>query len=432
LALGAACLACAPAAALAQEPTWPSPQWQAREAQNFADASGRAVDWAANPGAPAPGGADPRRALARWNGARGQVLPIAYRNRYRARIVGHLFRPRHATGGLPAVVFVNGYGSTDEAYYWAAEDLAEHGYLVMTFNPQGDGGSDAKPAPEYCTPGGAWTRPQEMGIREQGSCAGQDPPEVLTGQGTSATFVATGRVGNEDTTGAAPVYRALAPRYVLGTLDAVAFLLSDRNPWRGSVDGGRVGVAGHSIGAWAALMAANGDPLRRFRAGVALDAFHHFDFGVTGREPTLFVQSEQENTLGPRVVPPSDPASPRQLHPTRAAFADLRTRGVDAGFFVLRGSTHDDFTDSFVQASRDGQRVASYLMLAWLDEHLRAGRAARRGARRLRARRFDRSADVSSIGTGSYDPARGNVPYTIGGERVAGHLSFYYPSELSE
>ena len=38
----------------------------------------------------------------------------------------------------------------------------------MTFEPQGSGGSDSKPAPEYCEPGGAWTRPQEMGIREQG------------------------------------------------------------------------------------------------------------------------------------------------------------------------------------------------------------------------------------------------------------------------
>jgi predicted dienelactone hydrolase len=424
-----ACISFA-APARAQDPPPLTPGWYTREAQNFADASGRAVDWAANPGAPAPGAADPLRATSRWNGARGDVISIAYRNRYDARIVGHLWRPKSASGPLPAVVFVNGYGMDEDSYFWAAEDLAEHGYLVMTFDPQGEGGSDTKPAPQYCRPGGAWTKPQEMGIREQGSCAGEDPPGVLTGQGTSASFVATGRIGDEDTSSAAPVYRELAPRFVFGTLDAVAYLLSARDPWRASIDPARVGVAGHSVGAWAALMVANGDPLHRFGAAVAMDAYHGFDFGLTGTAPTLLLQSEQENVLGPRLVPPSDPRSPGQLHPTRAVFSDLRSRGIDTGFFVLRGSTHDDFSDDFVQASRQGQRVASYLTLAWFDDHLRDGPAAVQGDERLHAERFDASADVSSIGTGAWDPAHGNVPYKIAGEPVADHLSFYYPSDL--
>ena len=69
-------------------------------------------------------------------------------------------------------------------------------------------------------------------------------------------------------------------------------------------------------------------------------------------------------------------------------------------------------------------------MLAWFDQHLRDGDRAQRGQERLLRERFDRSVDVSSIGTGAYDPSAGNVPYTIGGERVADHLSFYYPSDL--
>ena len=65
-------------------------------------------------------------------------------------------------------------------------------------------------------------------------------------------------------------------------------------------------------------------------------------------------------------------------------------------------------------------------MTAWLD----ASFGKRAGVRRLHAARFGRSADASSIGTGRYDPARGNVPYAIAGDRVADHLSFYYPSDL--
>lgn len=422
----------APAGAVAQDPAPGTPEWQAREVQNFSDASGRVQDWSAHPDAPPNGSSDPLRAAERWNGARGDVIAIEFANRYKAKIVGHLWRPKNVTAPLPAVVFVNGYGSGQVPYFWAAEDLAEHGYLVMTFDPQGEGESAAEPAPEYCQPGGAWTQPQEMGIAEHGSCAGKDPPEALTGQGTSASFVATGRVGNEDTTSAGEVYRAIAPRFVFGTLDAVAYLLSAQNPWRAQVDPARVGVVGHSAGAWAALMVANGDPLHRFRTGVSLDAYHRFDFGVHGTVPTLLMQGEQENVLGPRVVPPSDPRSPNQLHPPRAVFSDLQSRGIDTGFIVLRSSTHEDFSDAYMPASRKGQRVAAYMTLAWLDEHLGDGAAAQRARERLHADQFDASIDGSSIGTGTYDSAKGNVPYTIAGERVADHLSFYYPSDLYE
>ena len=106
-----------------------------------------------------------------------------------------------------------------------------------------------------------------------------------------------------------------------------------------------------------------------------MDAFHGYDFGVTGRAPTLLLQSEQENVAGPRTVPPSAPRDPGQLHATRGVFADLRDRGIDTGFYALRGSTHNEFTDVFTQASRKGQRVAAHLMLAWFDPHLRDGPA---------------------------------------------------------
>jgi pimeloyl-ACP methyl ester carboxylesterase len=418
----------APDAARAQDPAPGTPAWHEREAANYAYAQGRAQDWAANPSAPSPGGVDSLRAVERWNGQRGEAIAIEYRNRYEARIVGHLWRPKDAgSRRLPAVVFVNGYGSADDSYFFAAQDLAEHGYLVMTFDPQGAGGSDTDPAPQYCEPGGAWTQPQEMGIQEQGSCAGKDPDDTPLREAEGLGFVATGKVGNEDATGTRTVYRKIAPRFVFGTLDAAAYLLSDRNPWRANVDAERVGVAGHSAGAWAALMVAGGDPQRRFRAAVAMDAYHGYDFGVTGRAPTLLIQSEQENVAGPRTVPPSAPRDPGQLHATRGVFADLRDRGIDTGFYVLRGSTHNEFTDVFTQASRKGQRVASHLMLAWFDAQLR-GRGD--GVQRLHDERLSATVDVSSIGTGARDDAGANAPYTIGDERLADHLSFYYPSDL--
>ena len=106
----------APAGAVAQDPAPGTPEWQAREVQNFSDASGRVQDWSAHPDAPPNGSSDPLRAAERWNGARGDVIAIEFANRYKAKIVGSLWRPKNVTAPLPAVVFVNGYGSGQVPY----------------------------------------------------------------------------------------------------------------------------------------------------------------------------------------------------------------------------------------------------------------------------------------------------------------------------
>jgi hypothetical protein len=98
-----------------------------------------------------------------------------------------------------------------------------------------------------------------------------------------------------------------------------------------------------------------------------------------------------------------------------------------------------------------GEMVASYYTLAWLDRYVAAsGAVPTRGAgrdartlakdalRRLTASgtdRFDRSADAHSIGAGFYEarkadkaqrPEAGNVPIRIGGIPVRNLLSFQY------
>jgi dienelactone hydrolase len=102
-----------------------------------------------------------------------------------------------------------------------------------------------------------------------------------------------------------------------------------------------------------------------------------------------------------------------------------------------------------------GETVAAYYTLAWLDRYVAASgtatsRAAERRSklakdalRRLTASgtdRFDRSADAHSIGSGSFDarkaekadnPEAGNVPIAIGGLPVRNLLSFEYDSRYS-
>lgn len=408
------------------DPAPGTPGWFARELENFSASQQRGIDRLLQLSI-VPVDADPPRALDRWAPARGEALETSFENRYGASLAVTLFRPGiEPARPLPSVIVIPGLGQgVRSAYYFLAEDLAEHGYLVLVFDPQNQGKSEAQGRPETCEAGGAWQKPQEMGLREQGSCAGQPPARAAdTNVPGTASLAGHAIVGTDaDHASTAETYRQIAPTFVFGALDATAWLLSDANPWRAWVDAARIGLAGHSAGAYGAAQAANGDPLHRFQAAVALDGYHPIDLGVAPHVPTLFIQSEQE--LAPRVAPPQNP---RSLHPTWESFDAFRAAGLASGHLILRSSTHLDFTDGAGLASRYGARYASYFTLAWLDYFLKGDQS---GAMRLFAERFDDSVDVSSIGTGGIGADGRNAPPMIAGQPLADAYSYYYPGALS-
>jgi pimeloyl-ACP methyl ester carboxylesterase len=437
LAGSAAVLTLAAGAAVA-DPAPGTPEWYAAEAGNWADSTGRLRDQLANPEYVAlrtrqadPNNAHPYRAPELWAPARGRVWPVAYRNRYGARISGHVWAPKAGTPGAPypAVVFVNGSGDREEEYWSFGQDLAEHGYVVLTFDPQGAGASDTKPAERYCDPNGDWRKPQEMGVTEHGSCAGENGDEVSATVGQVpgvVDLVVGGHTGQQGTLDVQELYKELEPNFVYGALDARDFLVSTASPVRRLVDSRRIALAGHSLGAYAAALTANGDPKHRFAAAVAMDSYAHLDHGVVPRVPTMHLQSEQELFSGPRLAAPP----PTALHATRRDYAHAVARRVPSLFAVLAGSTHQEFAyvgpEAHLPASSAGQRVATYFTLAWLDRWLKGDRTA---TRRLLAQRFDSSADVSAIGLGHWDPAtQTNQPYHLAGSAVRDVLSRYYVS----
>ena len=402
-------------------PAIPTPDFLAAEANNFVASTGRAQAWLSDPDFLAsPAAFDPARAVDRWAAAgRGRTRVVSWRNRYDVHISGRLYAPPRGSGPFPTVVFVPGAGVSKDAYHWVGEDLAEHGYVVLAFDPQGQGASGATPPARFCRPG-EWQRRQELGMRETGSCAGQDPmSSAVTSNTEQVEFIAQARTGRVDPGVIAGTYRTLAPRFVLGALDAVRWLTSTADPWRRLVARDRLGIVGHSIGAYAANLVGNGDPRRRFRASVAMDAFYANDRGVRPRVPTLMMQSEQETLIGPHAAPVGSPRSPRTLHPTRATWRQFLDSPVDAAFLVPAASNHNDFTDALQPASFLGQRTAAVAMGAWLDRYVAGRRAGL--APLLRGRPGD-LVDASSIGTGQ--PILGDRLWTE-------LLSMHYPTEIS-
>lgn len=434
--------------ALAAAP--PDPAFLVAEAANYANAYGRSVDQQAHPefqqrlaGRAAIAAQQQRMEpllvdpyLLDWGGERGTRVPASWHNRYGARIDAHLWLPP-GDGIHPAVVLVNGCCAAGEERYWAmAQGLAEHGYVVLTMDLQGQGDSDVEPsrAPvDFCDPAGSWREPQEMGLREEGPCAGMPPAE----DGGPGDLIELMLWRGETFDPAPGPWMRRIPMYALGAIDATDWLLSDANPFRSRVDEHRLGIVGHSAGAYAAALVANGEPKRRFRAAVAWDSHGLLPEHVAPRVPTLFQHADAEDTRP--AIEPSSFLLPGHREATR--FSQAR---VDSGLVVLGGSTHQEW--NFVpylpvtalgacpcfQASREGERVALYYTVAWLDRYLGRGRSGRPSADgRLFAATYDGSVDAFSIGQGRWDPVEvRNVPYTIAGHRASDRLSHLYRSWL--
>lgn len=461
--LTAAAVLAAPAAALAGPPPGQpgSPEYVAHDLKNIADAFGRQTgqqladpdylpslvfeankvslnqlaDQVANltrpaisPGNVVPGWNVGNPLRAGWNGTRGIEVPVSWENRYGALIRGHVFAPKPGardpytgrtlpTAKLPGVVITTGsVQGSERMYFWLAQDLAERGYTVLTYDVQGQGTSETFPhegpvnALPFCNP---FAEPQDL---EQFGCPGvpfQQPAN-----------------------------------FVHGTTDALDFFTSDANPLRGQLDTSKLAIAGHSLGAAAVSYVQGADP--RVKAVVALDKLDASGKlgveGVTPRVPALAVQSEYGFTVAPYWLNGGSSLTPTPTSPTerpdprreqKTGFDAWRAKGVDTMLVVPRASTHLDYTDLplVLPASRYGQALTSVYTQAWLDRYLRGDRTA--DARLLAPRHtylepqgngvwapitLDRDALLSTYFCSGYDfrtaagtPARDLDPGRVGG-----------------
>ena len=431
-------LLCA-APAGAQEPG--SPAYVQRDGQNMFDAYGRQhgpngqlsnpaylpalvtegtamnlsqlAQQAANPTRPAltPGNLFPgwnagNPLRAGWDGTRGRMEKVAWTNRDGALIRGDVFAPRKRArdpytkkklkGPFPPVVITTGsVQGSERMYWWLAQDLAERGYVVLTYDVQGQGTSETFPH--------------------------QGPDEDIP-------FC--------DPTACPGVPAQQDANFVEGTEDAIDFMLSTPkkrypNPARGSarVDDfnplwklidrrpGKLGIVGHSLGASAITTVQGTD--RRVAAAVALDKLG------TARPtvPALAVQSEygfhvppyfanHGSSIAPRPAPPNQGLDPAR---ERAGFDAWRKAGVDAMLVVPRASTHLDYTDIplVLPASRYGQALTSVYAQAWLDKYLKRRDSA---DGRLLATKWSY---LEPVGNGRWEPI------TLQRESL---LSFYFCS----
>src|SRR4051794_24055648 len=354
-----------------------------------------------------------------WAGRRGVMVPVSYTNRYGALIRGDVFAPlpgakdpytgKELKPPYPGVVIMTGsVQGSERMYFWLAQDLAERGYVVLTYDVQGQGRSETFPhqndqvnALPFCN---AFATPEQD---EQSGC-----PGVPFQQDANFVYGTIDALDFFTSTPDKPYKNPAASDQPVNAFNPL-WRLFDRSPDTRTVTAGRttrIAIIGHSLGAAAVSKVQGTD--RRVETVVALDKLGLGGGDVKPKVPALAVQSEYGFSVNPYWMSGGSSITPQPQSPDQApnpkreqatGFDLWRKAGVDTMLIVPRASTHLEYTDIAyaLPASRYGQDFTSYYVQAWLDRYLKhqgmpVTAAKKKASTKKRSRRARRKARRSA------------------------------------
>jgi dienelactone hydrolase len=310
----------------------------------------------------------------------GIVRPVLFTARDGATLSGHVWAtigPHPPPAKRPGIVITNGSVQADEQMYWyAAQTLAKDGYVVLTFDPQGQGQSDtlgASPDQSEGVPAQTDGRPFYDGTEDAIDFLLSTPQHPYEPVGSCSTGTS---------------HDAKQNQRVTAGFDA-AF-----NPFWQMLDPSQIGLVGHSYGAAGVSYVGQWD--KRVKAIVALD-----NLGGPGPDAGAVPGSgpSPQGSIGESGCPadPADRATVPITKPALGISADYglpptpntslpdpafketesvaySKAGVDSGEIVIRGGSHLDF--SFIPnqafgASLRGPDVTDWYLTAWFDRYLK-------------------------------------------------------------
>lgn len=314
-------------------------------------------------------------------GSVGETTRVAFYDADGARLNGRVWVPADSEPGdnLPAVVIVNGsLEETEAVYWWAAHTLVENGYMVMTYDPRGQGRSDS--------------------VAENDEAGTNINPSIFVTDQVSAIdflhstpddpYVRTQSFGNENNS---------APEFPF-------------NPYHDRLDPDRLGVAGHSAGALAVSVAQGLQPWpgvhdeeNPIDVAVAWDNLgtaeqigdsrtalltdFHYDvigvgpYEVKPRVPSMGLAGDYFLVPVPYISPPNPEAH-------RLGFNEWKAAGIPSYQVVIRGGTHWEFANNPLLPATswrppnkqepgaeepfgEGNQLVDYFTLAWFDRWLK-------------------------------------------------------------
>jgi hypothetical protein len=352
-----------------------------------------------------PGGAvgDPEA----WNAMPSRR--VQFLTRTGAKLVGHIWGSE-GSGRRPGIVITTGsIQATDGMYQWLAQILARAGYEVMTFDVQGQGESE-----------GFGHAPGDKVPTFDGFPA-QDEANFVDGTVDAIRFFLSTPdapyrpVGwTEDDVAAAEAGR--------GPTEQIDWV----NPGWGVVDAGRLGIAGHSLGARAVSVVQQCSD--QGSAWQTVDACHGqsypirtvIGFDSLSSEVTPVVPGMNQQADGYFLNPTPSPESP---DPTShlAAHNAWTAAGLDTYSFTVRGGTHVEWSYiPFISAATTyGRHQIGYYTLAWFDRYLSPKSGTRKDAlSRLRDGPMAQGIALEAPWRANYFSARYLSAFTLSGRTV--------------
>ena len=321
----------------------------------------------------------------------GRSAPVLWTDASGATISAHVWATRAGPPKRPLIVISNGSLQAPETvYWWAATTLAKAGYVVITFDPQGQGQSDTFGEGED-----ALTHvPAEAGYLSPVTSS------YLDGTRDAITF----GLSRPKRPYMPPPSKVTGVSHAAKQERRVAASLNQPfNPFWKLVDRKRIGLAGHSTGTGVVMQISNEDP--RIDAVVLWDSV---DYGTDGqvvsypppatpRKPMLTLWADYGIPPLPYGAPP-DPAARLGI------FDAYRRAGIDTMSVAIRGGSHAEFSyipSPAFGATLRGMDLASWYTTAWFDRYVKDRRRAK--GRLLTDRWLDdaRGAAADSLGNGN-------------------------------
>jgi dienelactone hydrolase len=338
----------------------------------------------------------------------GLVHPVLFTARDGATLSGNVWATKAGPAKRPGIVLTTGSVQAPETLYWGlAATLAKHGYVVLTYDVQGQGRSDTL----------------GEGVDQQEGVPSQEGQPFYDGTEDGLDFLLSTKnrpyeprksCGNANG-GTGTSHAPKQDSRVAAGLDAAY------NPFYKLVDRKRIGIAGHSLGASAVSFVGQEDP--RVDATVAWDNLSDPGSGAFGTpscpsapntrktpkitKPAMGMSNDYYLTPEPYTSDP-DPLS------HDAGFLAYQKAGVDSMQVNTRGGTHYEYSFlagntvpyPFGTATLRGEDIAAWYATAWMDHYVKCqgDTACETGAdKRLLSDRWRNDALGGQVDTG-HDP----------------------------
>ena len=306
----------------------------------------------------------------------GIIRPVLFTSRDGATLSGTVWATRAGPASRPGIVITTGSVQAPETLYWGlAATLAKHGYVVMTYDVQGQGRSDTFGEAPDANEGFPAQNGQPFYDNTEDALdfllsSEQHPYHPRPSCGNANAGLGTDHSAKQDRRVAEGFNTAYNP---LGDL----------------VDPDRIGIAGHSLGASGVSYVGQEDP--RVGAIVAWDNLRAPSGAPAcpSNPGTRVPQAITKPALGMSadyfLVPQPYSSDPDPLA-KNAGFTAYRQAGVDSMQVNIRGGTHYEFSflpgDTvpypFGTATLRGMDMVAWYTVAWFDKYLKGDPTADR------------------------------------------------------